>query len=204
MNDIIRHFPIKRDKIEYKQKYDDNAYKKLFKYTQNIENTKDNYEKLKQGIDFTNHKSEIKYIKINSSQYKRLLSRFEICDILNKVTILPELYETIDKQHLNEIEQIKMSNKETEKYNEEVDFIIDKIKNLTQWKDYIEFDNKKYGLPPILKKSEFNYIHCFNDCFGNMEVLSHFYQICKNHKDCKDISTTCRIMCQKCSHYDLY
>ena len=90
-----------------------------------------------------------------------------------------------ETKRLNEI--VDKENKSIKKYNKKVDKVVKLINSLISWYDYVEFDNKKYGIP---KKDKIkNGVHMENDCLGRV-ILDHSCnistiiddKICKN--DC--------------------
>jgi hypothetical protein len=102
---------------------------RCFPQKKDIENEHfDDYKKWKNGINYiTNRK-----IKIGGKTHTRLKEK-----IIKDLTKYPALMD----------EYV---------YNEIVDDIIEKIKKLKKWTDFIEFEGKKYGIPAHLYKNYIN------------------------------------------------
>lgn len=91
------------------------------------------------------------------------------------------------------------------KYRQKVDEIIDQILNLQDWNDYIEFNDKKYGLPKICGK-----IHRENNCGGTI-TSTHKKELeweCSHCRNWAGFNGTCRCdykhikvtECDKCDY----
>jgi hypothetical protein len=76
--------------------------------------------------------------------------------------------------------KIDMENNKIEQYNIIVNNTIEKIKKLEKWDDFVEFENKKYGI-----NDTHNLIHREKDCFGFMIKQKDYYQGCYCHR-CED------------------
>ena len=115
------------------------------------------------GINYkTNRK-----IKIGGKIYKELGKRF----VVNYGNINYGFYEHsisfADLVNINVEDYIQETKIIVEKINKEcyiIDDIINKIKNLEKWNDFVEYQRIKYGLPKVLDK-----IHCENNCNGNIK-----------------------------------
>jgi hypothetical protein len=121
-----------------------------------------NYQKWKLGINYkTNRK-----IKIDGDTHKKIDcfhknifgDSIYIDDVINinQGDYLKETFE-MEKDIANKNEEIK-------RYNDIVKSVIDKIKNLQKWDDFIEFEGKYYGLVNKVR----NNIHIENSCNGEM------------------------------------
>jgi hypothetical protein len=80
---------------------------------------------------------------------------------------------------------------ENQKYDLLVDSVIEKVKNLKRWSDFVEFGGTKYGLPEVL-----NDIHRENDCLGNI-----YYPENDPDNYCYDGP---RQLCDNCKFYEFY
>lgn len=173
---IERHYPNKKEYLKYPIRYDKNTLKKAMKMNKNIELLND-YNKWKNGINYiTNRKIQFDG-KIHQELKRKFIIDFFCCrlsDEFNKI-ITPEhiLFEdiiNIDRhKYLKEtkliVDEINKNNTEIKKYNVFVDDIIEKIKNLQKWNDYIEFNGIKYGLTNTIIDN----IHVENNCGGEIK-----------------------------------
>jgi len=85
-------------------------------------------------------------------------------------------------------------------YNILIDNIIEKIKHLKKWNDFVEFDGIKYGL----NNTVINNIHVEHDCFGEMIFINkeeyvklHDRPFC-NYDDTR--ITYLNYICSKCNY----
>ena len=62
---------------------------------------------------------------------------------------------------------IDIENYKIRNYNKTVDSVVENIKKLESWDDFIVFEEKKYGLPNKIKKN----IHMENNYYGKMVYL---------------------------------
>jgi len=80
-----------------------------------------------------------------------------------------------------------------------------KINELTDWTDFIEYNDVKYGLKHIVNK-----IHRYNNCLGNITDTELPYEACMCHLcedwgGCnRDFKTNWIIKCDKCEYEDKY
>ena len=96
--------------------------------------------------------------------------------------------------------EINIKNDRINEYNNIIDNVIEKIEQLKNWDDYIEFNCNKYGSVCEVK----NNIHIENNCGGNMifthedtEYLFNDRPFC-NYND-KEI-TYSNFKCSKCDY----
>jgi hypothetical protein len=180
-NYIFRHYPYKSlHDTPFKNRFTKHDFEK---YDRIIEN-KENYDRLKKGINFlTNRK-----IRIGGKVYNNLLKKY----FFIKDHVFFTDLDNIDRvRYLQETEKIK--NKIQKSYTE-IDNIINKINALEKWDSYVEFGGKKYGIPNI-----YNNIHRTDDCFGKIikdYVKSCNCEICENWVGCGDSQY---FSCEKCN-----
>lgn len=191
-------------KIEkcYPDRYDNAVFEEFNKMNSDTQFQND-YKKWKAGINYkTNRK-----IKIGGKTYKELeKSRFSIKLTLNHrfwgFISFDELKNIDAVKYLEETEKIKheidIENAGIKDYNKKIDIVVEKIKNLESWDDFVEFEGKKYGL--IYKTK--NNIHIENNCLGKMIFIEERteYDIAASlYKN--DRETTYKITkCNKCNY----
>jgi hypothetical protein len=195
---ILRKYPTLKDEGLFKYRYTKENFEK---YTQ-IQNSIENYEKWKIGINYkTNRKIKIGgkthfqigydfYIKHKNSLFNYSYILFTELDGINI-----ELY-------LQETEKLK---NEILSYNEKVNEIICKIKKLEKWVDFVEFEGKKYGIPKI-----YDYIHRENDCNGKTNETKVRIKECRECSGTTSFQEPCEckyitiIKCVKCGYSSSY
>jgi len=165
---IERKYPYKtHNKKHYPSRYDNSVFEKL-NQMKNDKELQNNYEKWKNGINYTTNRK----IKIEGKIHRNLGYNFKIDG-----TLFEELLNINQKFYLQETDKINRSidieNAIIENYNKKVDDIIEKIKMLENWDDFIIFEGKKYGLVNKIKDN----IHIENNCGGKM-VYSRFETEC--------------------------
>lgn len=195
---IIRTYPNKIKEECYPFRYKNDIFDKYNNLIKN-EIILNNYEKWKTGINYkTNRK-----ITINGKIHKKLKNIFMIG--YNNKEILFEELKNIDITNYN-LETKKIytdidnKNKIIQEYNKKIDIIINNINLLTEWDDYIEFENNKYGIPII-----YNFIHRENNCFGL--IIKDKYESCRcntceNWHSCGNGGTQ-YYKCDKCNICEL-
>lgn len=194
---IERQYPTKKEEKTYPKRYDNAIFKKLNEINGDKELQND-YKKWKDGINYkTNRK-----IKIDGKIHRELKQKFIIYsnggvlfDTLNIINEDEYLQET--KKIINNID---VENATIKDYNKLVDDIIEKIKKLEKWNDYIEFEGKYYGI----KSKVLNNIHIENDCFGEMIFIDKETEYTFNDRpfcNYNDKKTTYLIYkCSKCNY----
>lgn len=203
MQNIIRSHPIKQAQLIYPKRYRVEIFEKYNKLIQNDQFIT-NYEKWKNGINYkTNRK-----IKIGSKTHNELKQNFMIAfthnyysykvlfDELKNINVELYLLETN-----NIYNDIYNKNKVIQQYNRIVLNTIDKIMALEKWDDYIDFEDKKYGIPII-----YDDIHRENDCNGEMIIDTVDEYECNGCYLFNNGSYTCKCYkititkCNNCSH----
>lgn len=157
-----RIFPIKKNIKIYPERYDNFVFDKLNEMNNNIELQND-YKKWKSGINYNTNRK----IKIDGKIHRELKQKFMIYhngrgilfDILKNINIYEYLQETKKINNNIDVENVIIID-----YNKSIDIIIEKIQNLENWNDFIEFEGKRYGIVNKVK----NNIHIENNCFGNI------------------------------------
>ncbi len=200
---IERTYPTKKLEKTYINRYDEYVFQKLNEMNGDAELQSD-YKKWKNGINYkTNRK-----IKINGKIHRELEKKFIIhgnslsgswggaimFDNLNHIDKNEYLQET--KKLNNEVDR---ENSIINEYNIIIDSVIEKIKKLEKWDDFIVFEGKQYGIPCI-----FDNIHRENDCFGDMVFTCKKIEVWSNDRPfciCNDVETTYSIYkCSKCNY----
>ena len=194
---IKRNYPNKKQEKLYPLRYDKMVFEKLNEMKSDVELQND-YKKWKNGINYdTNRK-----IKIGGKIHKKLEKKFIIhssrgirFDILNDINVDEYLQETKIIY-----DNIDVENDVIIKYNSFVDDVIEKIKKIERWDEFIEFENKKYGFIDTTK----NNIHIENNCFGEMFLTCEKKEyICNDRPFCNydDKEITYLIYkCSRCNH----
>jgi len=158
---IIRTYPNYKNKLKKPNRFNTEHFETFNKMIDD-KDLMSNYQKWKQGINYkTNRK-----IKIDGDTHKKIDcfhkyifgDSIYIDDVINinQDDYLKETFE-MEKDIANKNEEIK-------RYNDIVKSVIDKIKNLDKWDDFIEFEGKYYGLVNKVR----NNIHIENSCNGEM------------------------------------
>lgn len=195
MNIIRSCYPQIQSKFPYPIRYDDviKAYIKMI----NDKEFMNNYRQLKSGINFKTGETILKNGKI----YKKLLN--ELSKQYN-IILLKELKRVNVEGYLKESkrirEEIDEKNREIISYNEKVESVIDQIKKLKKWNDYVIFNGDKYGVPKI-----FEGIHRENDCFGNIIHLKNENcncQFCEELRKYGEKTNYSFRYCDKCNYLE--
>lgn len=196
MENIERQYPRKKIKKTYPNRHDVYIFEKLNQMNADTELQND-YIKWKDGINYNTNRK----IKIGGKIHEKLKQKFMVCcegiifDTLNNIDADEYLQET--KKIINEIDG---ENAIIKDYNNLVDSIIEKIKKLKRWDEFIEFEGKKYGLIHNIK----NNIHIENNCYGEMVFLKSYTEYSSNDRPfciCDDKETTYSIYkCSKCNY----
>ena len=108
-------------------------------------------------------------------EYEKFMVNGISFDKLNSINKDEYLKET--KKIINEID---IDNAIIKYYNELVDSIIEKIKKLEDWDDFVEFEGKYYGINKV-----YNNIHRENNCLGEMVFYKEEYESC-NCSSCEN------------------
>lgn len=175
MDPIIREFPTKMTSVNNLFNYGIDDYLQC-KNLINNDVFMYNYKKLLSGINYkTNRK-----IKRDGHLFKKLVEEFHSTyPFLSKFEKIN--YELLTNKKCDELIR---RNKEIEIYNSIIDKVVNDIKQLKSWNDFVIFNGKKYGLPQFCDG-----IHKEDDCHGQ---LIYFHESSDGNE-----STT--IECQKCS-----
>ncbi len=168
---IERHYPTKLHPKSYSMRYTKYTFEEYNEVIKNVDLLRE-YEKWKNGINYNTNRK----IKIGGKIHTDLKQKFMIN---YGHTLFEDLKDINALEYLQESEKINaeivIENKRIKDYNTAVEKVIENIKALTKWNDFIEFEGKRYGIPnKILNK-----IHIENDCFGEMV----FYM--KKEKECR-------------------
>ena len=158
---IIRTYPKYKDRLKKPNRFNTEHFETFNKMIDD-KDLMSNYQKWKLGINYkTNRK-----IKMGGDTHKKIDcfhkyifgDSIYIDDVINinQDDYLKETFE-MEKDIANKNEEIK-------RYNDIVKSVIDKIKNLQKWDDFIEFEGKYYGLVNKVR----NNIHIENSCNGEM------------------------------------
>jgi len=192
---IKREYPTKKQEKRYPERYNSSIFEKFNEMNADTELQND-YKKWKDGINYkTNRK-----IIIGGKIHRELKQKFMIggyngvlFDILNSINV---------KEYLQETEKIKTEidndNDMTKDYNKLVDSIIEQIERLGKWKEFIEFEGLKYGIPYVYKD-----MHRGNNCFGL--IKQDYYEGCRCHccedwGGCSNPTGTQYYKCEKCGY----
>lgn len=155
---IERKYPYKKYTKQYPRRYDNSVFEKL-NQMKNDKKLQNNYEKWKNGINYNTNRK----ITIGGKIHHNLEYNFKIKGIL-----FEELLNINQEVYLQETDKINrdidIENDIIENYNKEVDDIIDKIKRLENWDDFVVFEGNNYGLVDKIKDN----IHIENNCGGEM------------------------------------
>ena len=191
---IIRTYPNYKNKLKKPNRFNTEHFETFNKMIDD-KDLMSNYQKWKQGINYkTNRK-----IKIDGDTHKKIDcfhkyifgDSIYIDDVINinQDDYLKETFE-MEKDIANKNEEIK-------RYNDIVKSVIDKIKNLQKWDDFIEFEGKYYGLVNKVR----NNIHIENSCNGEMIFIETKREIvCRDRPFCYTADTDYEYDVYKCSN----
>ncbi len=195
MEDIIRIYPIKKEILTYPFRFRTEDFDEYNEMIKNKE-LQNNYKKWKNGVNYkTNRKITIHWKIYNDLKNIFIIKckdRNVLFDELIQIDINKYLLETIIIY-----KDIDKKNLEIQNYNNIIDEIINKIKNIENYDNYIIFEGKKYSLHNVL-----NYIHRENNCFGN--IIEDYYESCscsscENWNGCNRGGTQ-YYKCDKCDY----
>lgn len=192
---ILRTYPEYKKRQSYEKKYTERDFENLNKMINDVD-FMSSYEKWKEGINYkTNRK-----IKIGGDTHKKLDCFYQYIGGFGRVYI-DDMININQKDYLKETfeiaKDISNTNKEIERYNNIVASVIDKIKNLEKWEDYVEFEGKCYGLVNKVK----NDIHVENDCNGKMIFIETKREIiCRDRPFCNTTDTDYEYDVYECSN----
>lgn len=175
--------------IDYKYKLNKDHF---LKYDMLKENgIVEKYETLKNAINYKTHRT----IQIGGKTYNTLYNEHKY-----DYMFLDKLYN--DKNFIDNGADEYIKNKAIEKDNENKRYrdyriIIDRIKRLEDWNDYVEYEGINYGLPHIIDGK-----HKYNNCNGNIIELKNekYYKECSY---CRNDRPFCTSYC-KCYTKEIY
>ena len=191
---IIRTYPKYKDRLKKPKRFNIEHFETFNKMIDD-KDLMSNYQKWKLGINYkTNRK-----IKMGGDTHKKIdcfhknifSDSIYIDDVINinQGDYLKETFE-MEKDIANKNEEIK-------RYNDIVKSVIDKIKNLQKWDDFIEFEGKYYGLVNKVR----NNIHIENSCNGEMIFIETKREIvCRDRPFCYTADTDYEYDVYKCSN----
>lgn len=197
MDSIIRTYPNKIKLLDYPERYSREIFKKRDII---LDKHRVRYDIFKQNINpDTNRK-----IKKNGRVYKKLKEEFIVQARQSNRHPWPI--------HLVDIEYINYNdyNIETAKLNKDIDdknikiinendiikSVIEKIDNLEDWNDYIEYNGKKYGISKYFKG-----IHRENNCMGVINLKNKYTKLYSNDRPFMSVereTTYYSYECNKC------
>lgn len=191
MEEINREFPSYKKSLSYPFRYRKDIFIKYNELLKN-EELQNDYKKWKLGINYsTNRKITIGGIIHNKLKNKFKIENEIFLSDIEDIDFEKYIYET---NYLYKI--IDDENIEIKKYNDEVTNIVEKIKKLNSWEEYILFEEKKYGIPKV-----YNNIHIENNCFGN--IICEYQQCtcstCENWRGCRSRGTN-YYKCNLCNY----
>lgn len=165
MSDINRQFPSEKIAFVKPSRFKSSDFNICSQIVNN-----DRFKKLESGINYKTGRK----IKIHGKTYKEI--RNELCRTNSRIielkTINRENYLFETKRIYEEIDR---KNEEVKNYNIVVRGVIEEIKRLENWNDYVIFNGQKYGISDI-----HNNIHRTNDCFGEINTTTECEQ-CRCH-----------------------
>ena len=172
MSDIIRdRYPQKRREKDH-NRYPESAFDEYEART----TPRDKYEKWKRGVNFLTGQT----IPIGSKAHKELGVHFTVrrYEDQHHCLIPCTKLDGIDRAaYVEETRRLDVKHERARAYNTIIDEVIKRINNLDSYDQFVEFEGKKYGLPPIL-----NEVHRKNNCMGKMIKIS---EPCGCH-ECED------------------
>ena len=174
MTEIIRKYPKYKNSVRLPDRYTDKDFEKM----NNMINDKellDKYEKWKNGINYNTKRK----ISINGLVHKKIDCFYIIISGFGNIYIddMKKIIKEINKEdYLNETIKIErentLENKKIDDYNDNIKKLINDINNLENWKDFIEFEGKCYGLVEKVR----NKIHIEDDCKGEIIFIEKDYK----------------------------
>ena len=168
---ITREYLWHRQEKNYPERYNNAVFEKFNEMNTDTELQND-YKKWKAG---KNYKTDRK-ITIDGKIHRKLKQKFMISYSHNYSvgyqTMSSVLFEDLTNintdMYLQETDKINndidIENAVIKDYNKSIDSIVEKIKKLESWDDFIVFEGKNYGLVNKIK----NNIHMENNCYGEM------------------------------------
>ena len=199
---IKRLYPSKKHEYRYPDRYNNAVFEKFNEMNTDTELQND-YKKWKAGKNYkTNRK-----ITIGGKIHREIGKKFYIAWQTSWCTICVEFYELTNINatlYLQETEKIynaiDIKNAAIKDYNKRIDEIVEKIKNLESWDDFVAFEGIKYGLVDKIK----NNIHMENNCYGEMVFVKSDTRIYYHDRpyDLRDdtIETYSIYKCSKCNY----
>ena len=162
---ILRTEPEQKKNVSCEGRFtksDFEKYRKLAEDTENLEKCR----KLASGRSYITNRKIVSHGAVFKKLSKPFLVYYQIDNEPHLFTVLDGINE---EEYMNETQkindQIALENKEIADYNNTVvRNVIQKIRALKTWDDFVEFENKRYGLPNIVGK-----IHRTDDCLGVIE-----------------------------------
>jgi len=195
-DEIIRgQLPETKRKISYPYRYRLEIFEKL--NNTNISELQSDFDKWSKCISYKTNR-RIVYGKYNHTQLGKQFI-FGYNNDTRRSVFFYELKSINQNEYLEETIKIKKGvdekNMIIEEYNEKVRNVIEKIRDIEKWDDYIEFEGKKYGSNNKFK----NNIHIENNCLGYMVFRRNETEIrdrpfCNGYRD-SDYSI---YQCSKC------
>ena len=173
---IIRVEPEEKKNVSCERRFTKSDFEKYRKLAEDKENL-EKCRKLASGRSYESNRKIVSHGAVFQRLSKPFLVYYQIDNEQHLFTVLDGIDE---EEYMNESEnmrnQMTLKNKEIADYNNIVrKDVIQKIKELKNWDDYVEFENKRYGLPNIVDK-----IHRTNDCLGVIERKVHSTPFCHN------------------------
>jgi hypothetical protein len=183
---IKRIYPSKKSEKVYPERYNKSVFEQFNKMNKNTE-LQNNYKKWENGINYaTNRKIKIGG-KAHRDNKQQFIINFRHDYNETNSTLTSVLFEKLiginPSDYLKETDKIyniiNTENAIIRAYNASVDNVIEKIKKLEKWDEFIEFEGKKYGLASKV----LNNIHVENDCFGEMVYYMEKEKECRGCRD---------------------
>lgn len=168
---ICRYYPTKQEEQKYKYSRE---LVEIINRLKNDEEFQRRFNLFKQGINYKTGKPYKEY----SSEYRDLINEFILKDLDSDTIHINIYYDDVKdmdyEKFLKNCDLIDEKNISIRNRNNDVDKVIEQIKQLQSWDEYVEFEYRKYGISPI-----FGNIHRENDCFGNIINIPHKCYTCK-------------------------
>jgi hypothetical protein len=163
---IERYYPREKKEISYQTRYDISVFNRFNEIISDTE-LQNHYKKWKDGINYNTGRKITIGGKIHNELKGRFMIGYSHLGFRSSVFFEDLINVNVDEylKHTKEMnDYVDKVNFEIKDYNNMVLSVIEKIKKLEGWNDFIEFDGKKYGL---LEKIRDNF-HIENDCSGEM------------------------------------